>query len=77
MKTAPFLIRAAICLLLSLVPLGEFENSIYSYRMRLRGEWSTVPGTVILKLETSDLSYWDPSLMRGLLSDVLDRKSVV
>jgi signal transduction histidine kinase len=46
MKTTDFLIRVAICFLLSLIPLTDLENRIYSARMELRPR-STPPVLIV------------------------------
>lgn len=43
MKTSSFLIRVAICLVLSFVPFKETENRIYSARIDLKHLWSSNP----------------------------------
>jgi two-component system phosphate regulon sensor histidine kinase PhoR len=47
-KTSAFVIRVAICFLLSLIPLKDFENRIYSARMSLRAHWGELPPVVIV-----------------------------
>lgn len=49
MKTTDFLIRAAICFLLSWIPLRDFEQQIYSRRIQLR--FGTEPPSNIVLLE--------------------------
>ncbi len=49
MKTTDFLIRAAICFLLSWIPLKDFEQQIYSRRIQLR--FGTEPPSNIVLLE--------------------------
>ncbi|MGZ3699661.1 MAG: histidine kinase dimerization/phospho-acceptor domain-containing protein, partial [Bdellovibrionota bacterium] len=68
MKTTAFLIRVAICFLLSLIPLTDLENQIYSARLQLRGRWSATPDLVILEADSpksvlDELSSRKPLLM--------------
>jgi signal transduction histidine kinase len=50
MKTSAFLIRVAICFLLSLIPVSELENRIYSSRLELRGHWEAAPHVTLVEL---------------------------
>jgi signal transduction histidine kinase len=54
MKTTAFLIRVAICFLISMIPLTDLENRIYSKRIELRGHSRDASGIVILELEAED-----------------------
>src|SRR5437773_2186429 len=51
MKTTAFLIRVAICFLLSLIPVTELENRIYSARMGFRGQWTNVPNLLLVAID--------------------------
>jgi len=51
-KTNAFIIRVAICFLLSQIPVTELEDRIYSYRMDLRGRWGDPAPILILDLDT-------------------------
>ncbi len=48
MKTRPFLIRALICFVLSMIPLGDAEDYLYSIRMRVRGRLTKPPENVLI-----------------------------
>lgn len=64
MKTSAFLIRVAICLLLSLIPLSELENRIYSARLELRTVKNPPNDPVIVETEAAKL----PSTLERLLA---------
>lgn len=51
MKTTAFLIRVAICFLLSLIPVSELENRIYSLRMEHRGPYRGTSDILIVELD--------------------------
>ncbi len=55
MKTSAFLIRVAICFLLSLIPLGELENRIYSLRMELRHSRQPPSDLILVTTEADGL----------------------
>ena len=55
MKTTAFLIRVLICFLLSLIPVTEFENRIYSARMELRGHWEKNLDILIVEAPPAEL----------------------
>lgn len=54
MKTTAFLIRVSICFLLSLVPVSEFENKIYSLRLQTRLKSGRVPALVLIDIPSQD-----------------------
>ena len=47
MKTPAFLIRVAICFCLSLIPLTDVENLVYSGRLALR-RWNSIPSNIVV-----------------------------
>ncbi len=55
MKTSAFLIRVVICFLLSLIPLTELENRIYSLRMELRHSRQPPADLVLVTTEADSL----------------------
>ena len=54
MKTNAFLLRVIICFLLSLIPLHELENRIFSKRVELRGRKGSAPNIVIVEIGSQD-----------------------
>jgi two-component system phosphate regulon sensor histidine kinase PhoR len=69
LKTTPFLIRVAICLLLSLIPVPELENQIYSARLQFRTHWARPPELIIIGLDSAE--YNDPPTLRNIQSKIL------
>lgn len=55
MKTTAFLIRVAICLLLSLIPVTELDQRIYSGRMELRGILGKSSEVLLVQASHSDV----------------------
>ncbi|MEO7163545.1 MAG: ATP-binding protein, partial [Bdellovibrionia bacterium] len=72
MKTTPFLIRVAICLILSLIPVPELENRLYSARLQFRAQWTRQPQVMIIGLDSSE--YNDPTTLRSIQSKLLPLK---
>jgi two-component system phosphate regulon sensor histidine kinase PhoR len=68
MKTTAFLIRVAICLLFSLVPITELENRIYSARMALRVHWGAAPDLVILDVASAKFN--DPTSLQTIQAQI-------
>jgi signal transduction histidine kinase len=54
MKTTAFLIRVSICFLLSLIPVSEFENKIYSTRLQTRLKSGRTPDVVLIDIPSHD-----------------------
>ena len=54
MKTRAFIVRILICLLLSLVPLTDPENFLYSMRFKLRGQAKTPAQVLIVEVPSSE-----------------------
>ena len=50
MKTSALLIRVAICFFLSLVPLNDLENRIYSARLEYRGISESAANPIIIQI---------------------------
>ena len=81
MRTQGFLIRIAICFLLSLIPASELENLIYSQRMEFRetsvktrtlGRDGKHPEIVIVDAESVDLG--NPAIFSDLQKKLLARE---
>jgi signal transduction histidine kinase len=52
MKTSAFLVRVGICFLLSLIPVSELENQLYSARMHFRGDRTSSTSVVIFYVDS-------------------------
>lgn len=71
MKASAFFIRIAVCFLLSLVPVTELENLIYSQRMELRGQWSQFSEVMIVDLDTRSL--YHANSLRAIQTQLIQR----
>jgi len=56
MKTKAFITRILICLVLSLIPAQEIENSIFSTRMQLRNQWTQAKNIQLVEVKTNSQS---------------------
>lgn len=65
MRLTAFLLRVAICFLLSLIPLHELENLIYSARVELRGKKKPAGNIVILDIDSRDFQELKGRLTTG------------
>jgi two-component system phosphate regulon sensor histidine kinase PhoR len=54
MKTRAFVVRTLICFLLSLIPLTDLENLIYSERFELRGKDRSPTDLMIVEVPTNE-----------------------
>lgn len=54
MKSMPFILRVVIVFVLSLIPVTELENRIYSGRMEVRGTWDDASNIRIIEFEPYD-----------------------
>lgn len=71
MKTRAFLIRAALCFLLSLIPATDLEHLIYDARMSFRGHWGQATDIVLVQSDTGELG--DRARAHYLVSQVETR----
>ncbi|MGK5085931.1 ATP-binding protein [Bdellovibrionota bacterium FG-2] len=71
MKTKAFLIRVAVCFFLSLIPLTELENRIYSARIALRGHLMRTTKTLLVDVESNTFN--SPKLL-NFIADALRKK---
>src|SRR4051812_15658905 len=72
MKTTALLIRVSICLLLSLIPVTELENSIYSARMDFRIHWKRPTQILLVEVESEN---WDNAETRRLIQEKVKAQS--
>jgi two-component system phosphate regulon sensor histidine kinase PhoR len=74
MKTRAFVIRSVICFLLSLIPLSDLENFIYSERFELRGKDHSPAHLVIVDVPSND--FVSSSTLRAVQSRLHERGSL-
>lgn len=68
MKTRAFVLRIVICLLLSLIPLTDLENFLYSTRFTIRGKVKT-PTTVLI-VEVPSRQFQNTAQLRAIQTDL-------
>jgi two-component system, OmpR family, phosphate regulon sensor histidine kinase PhoR len=70
MKNSAFLLRVGICFLLSMIPLPELENRIYSERLSMRGVSNNSESIIIVEVGWDDQS---PAAIKAFQSKLLKR----
>jgi signal transduction histidine kinase len=74
MKTRAFVIRIFICLLLSLIPLTDLENFIYSERFEFRGHQSQSKlSSAVLIVEVPSTDFLSNPMLRAIQSDLREK----